>query len=33
MEQWRNYEPWLEPLKSLLAPVLNDHPATASFSE
>jgi hypothetical protein len=24
LDQWRNYEPWLEPLKMALGPTLND---------
>ena len=27
MDQWRHYEPWLEPLKSALGPVLEAYPA------
>ncbi|MFT5571614.1 MAG: tetratricopeptide (TPR) repeat protein [Cryomorphaceae bacterium] len=26
MDQWRNYEPWLDPLKVVLGPVLEDYP-------
>ena len=26
LEQWRNYEPWLDPLKSALGPVLDRYP-------
>jgi hypothetical protein len=26
-EQWRNYEPWLSPLKTALGPVLDAYPA------
>jgi tetratricopeptide (TPR) repeat protein len=32
MEQWRNYEEWLEPLKTLLAPVLAVWPHPPVFS-
>jgi hypothetical protein len=28
VEHWRNYEPWLEPLKAALGPVLQSYPAT-----
>ncbi|RPH54966.1 MAG: sulfotransferase family protein [Lysobacterales bacterium] len=31
LDQWRNYEPWLEPLKSALGPVLSVYPATPEF--
>ena len=27
MEQWQNYEPWLDPLKEALGPVLAEYPA------
>jgi hypothetical protein len=27
LEQWRNFEPWLDPLKSALGPVLDAYPA------
>ena len=30
-EHWRNYEPWLGPLKSALGPVLDAYPAVPSF--
>ena len=33
MEQWRHYEEWLEPLKSLLAPVLATWPDPPVFRE
>ena len=26
LEQWRHYEPWLEPLKTALGPVLDAYP-------
>jgi len=26
LEQWRNFEPWLDPLKEALGPVLNRYP-------
>jgi hypothetical protein len=26
VDQWRNYEPWLGPLKSTLGPVLDTYP-------
>lgn len=28
LEQWRHFEPWLEPLKMALGPVLDSYPAT-----
>jgi len=28
LARWRNYEPWLGPLKSALGPVLDAYPAT-----
>jgi hypothetical protein len=28
VEQWRNFDPWLEPLKVALGPVLDAYPAT-----
>jgi tetratricopeptide (TPR) repeat protein len=31
LDQWRNYERWLEPLKSALGPVLSVYPATPEF--
>jgi hypothetical protein len=31
VEQWRNYEPWLGPLKSALGPVLDLYPAVPVF--
>jgi tetratricopeptide (TPR) repeat protein len=27
IDQWKNYEPWLQPLKEALGPVLQDYPA------
>jgi hypothetical protein len=26
LDQWRNFEPWLEPLKAALGPVLDAYP-------
>jgi len=26
LEHWRHYEPWLDPLKSSLGPVLDSYP-------
>jgi hypothetical protein len=31
LEQWRNFEPWLGPLKSALGPVLELYPAVPVF--
>ena len=31
VDQWRHYEPWLEPVKSALGPVLTAYPATPDF--
>jgi tetratricopeptide (TPR) repeat protein len=31
IDQWRNYEPWLGPLKSALGPVLDAYPGAPSF--
>lgn len=31
VDQWRNYEPWLEPLKQALGPVLDSYPGIPSF--
>ena len=31
VEQWRNFEPWLAPLKAALGPVLEAYPATPLF--
>lgn len=31
VEQWRNYEPWLQPLKETLGPVLAAYPAVPRF--
>jgi hypothetical protein len=30
LDQWRNFEPWLDPLKAALGPVLDAYPAAAS---
>jgi hypothetical protein len=27
VDQWRNYEPWLEPLRAALGPALDAYPA------
>jgi hypothetical protein len=27
LDQWQNFEPWLEPLKAALGPVLTAYPA------
>jgi predicted Zn-dependent protease len=32
LDQWRNFEPWLDPLKAALGPVLISYPATPDFS-
>ncbi|HTT97239.1 MAG TPA: sulfotransferase [Rhizomicrobium sp.] len=32
LAQWRNYEPWLEPLKTALGPVLSAYPAAPAFT-
>jgi predicted Zn-dependent protease len=32
LEQWRHYEPWLDPLKAALGPVLAAYPAAPSVS-
>jgi tetratricopeptide (TPR) repeat protein len=32
-EHWRNYEPWLGPLKTALGPVLDVYPAVPSFED
>jgi tetratricopeptide (TPR) repeat protein len=32
LEYWRNYEPWLGPLKSALGPVLDAYPGVPSFA-
>jgi hypothetical protein len=32
LEQWRNYEPWLEPMKAALGPVLPAYPAVPPFT-
>jgi hypothetical protein len=31
LEHWRNYEPWLDPLKAALGPVLDAYPAIPEF--
>jgi tetratricopeptide (TPR) repeat protein len=31
VEQWRNYEPWLDPLKAALGPVLETYPQAPEF--
>jgi len=31
LEQWRHYEPWLDPLKQALGPVLDRYPDTPQF--
>jgi tetratricopeptide (TPR) repeat protein len=31
VDQWRNFEPWLEPLKRALGPVLDAYPSTPLF--
>ncbi len=31
VDHWRHYEPWLDPLKSALGPVLSAYPATPEF--
>jgi len=33
VEHWRCYEPWLEPLTTILAPVLSTYPAAPAFGE
>ncbi|HTK79702.1 MAG TPA: sulfotransferase [Rhizomicrobium sp.] len=33
LEQWRNYEPWLGPMKAALGDVLTSYPAVPRFSE
>jgi tetratricopeptide (TPR) repeat protein len=32
VDHWRHYEPWIEPLKSALGPVLEAYPAVPEFS-
>jgi predicted Zn-dependent protease len=32
LDQWRHYEPWLEPLKAALGPVLEAYPAAPEFT-
>lgn len=31
LDRWRNYEPWLSPLKAALGPVLDDYPAAPTM--
>jgi predicted Zn-dependent protease len=31
VDQWRHYEPWLDPLKRVLGPVLDQYPAVPDF--
>lgn len=33
VDHWRHFEPWLEPLKQALGPVLDDYPAVPSFAD
>jgi len=33
LEQWRHYEPWLEPLKTALGPVLDAYPDTPQLQD
>jgi len=33
LDQWRHYEPWLEPLKAALGPVLDAYPLTPDFRD
>jgi hypothetical protein len=32
MDHWRRFEPWLEPLKLALGPVLDRYPAVPDFA-
>jgi len=32
MDHWRNFEPWLDPLKAALGPVLDVYPGVPEFS-
>jgi tetratricopeptide (TPR) repeat protein len=32
MGQWRNFEPWLEPLRTVLGPVLEAYPSTPDYA-
>jgi hypothetical protein len=32
VDHWRHFEPWLEPLKSALGPVLADYPTAPTFA-
>jgi hypothetical protein len=31
LDQWRNFDPWLDPLKSALGDVLERYPAVPQF--
>ena len=31
LEQWRNFDPWLAPLREALGPVLDSYPAVPEF--
>jgi hypothetical protein len=33
VERWRNYEPWLAPLKEVLGPVLDAYPDVPAFND
>jgi hypothetical protein len=33
LEQWRHYEPWLQPLKTALGPVLDIYPRVPEFRD
>jgi tetratricopeptide (TPR) repeat protein len=33
IDQWRHFEPWLEPLKAALGTVLDDYPGAPSFAD
>jgi hypothetical protein len=32
IDQWKNYEPWLAPLKTALGPVLKAYPSVPNFN-
>jgi len=32
IDQWRHFEPWLEPLRTVLGPVLDTYPSTPDFA-
>jgi len=32
VDQWRSFEPWLDPLKAALGPVLTSYPASPAFA-